>query len=86
MGFWDGKKVLITGHTGFKGVWLSELLMSRGAEVFGIALPPEDDDSLFVQLSLETRMPGRFLDIRDADSLDREIRSFSPDIVLHLAA
>jgi len=86
MGFWQGKKVLITGHTGFKGAWLSELLMTRGAEIFGIALPPEGSDSLYHRLGLDARMAGTFVDIRDAGALAGEIRAFSPDVVLHLAA
>lgn len=86
MGFWKDKKVLITGHTGFKGAWLSELLLARGAEVCGIALAPEGKNSLFTQLSLDTRMAGTFLDIRDAAALERQVRDFSPDFVLHLAA
>lgn len=86
MGFWHGKRVLITGHTGFKGSWLSELLMARGAEIFGIALPPEGDRNLFQQLKLDQRMQGAFVDIRDAAALAAEIRSFAPEIVLHLAA
>ncbi|WP_296589124.1 CDP-glucose 4,6-dehydratase [Roseibium sp.] len=86
MGFWQGKKVLITGHTGFKGAWLSEMLIGRGAQLHGIALPPEQDESLFQKLQLATRMSGTFLDIRDADALARDVQSFAPDIVLHLAA
>ncbi|MBN9672666.1 CDP-glucose 4,6-dehydratase [Roseibium aggregatum] len=86
MGFWQGKKVLVTGHTGFKGAWLSELLLGRGADVHGIALPPEDDASLYGQLKLDTRMSGTFHDIRDAAGVLREVATFKPDIVLHLAA
>ncbi|ASP35398.1 CDP-glucose 4,6-dehydratase [Labrenzia sp. VG12] len=86
MGFWQGKRVLITGHTGFKGAWLSELLMARGAEIFGIALPPEGGQNLFQVLNLDQRMQGAFVDIRDPEALATEIRSFAPDIVLHLAA
>ncbi|WP_298985812.1 CDP-glucose 4,6-dehydratase [uncultured Roseibium sp.] len=86
MGFWQDKKVLITGHTGFKGAWLSELLLARGARIFGVALPPEGDDSLFQQLRLPERMQGAFVDIRHAAALTAEIQSFDPEIVLHLAA
>jgi len=85
MAFWNDKKVLITGHTGFKGAWLSELLLGRGARISGIALPPEDE-SLYAKLSLGSRMPGTFLDIRDTEALEQEVRAFQPDIVLHLAA
>jgi CDP-glucose 4,6-dehydratase len=86
MGFWKDKKILITGHTGFKGAWLSEMLLGRGAEIFGVALPPEGRDSLFAQLSLDKRMSGALLDIRDAAALAAEVAAFAPDIVLHLAA
>lgn len=86
MGFWQNKKVLITGHTGFKGAWLSEMLLARGARIFGVALPPEGDKSLFQQLKLHERMQGAFVDIRNAAALTAEIRSFDPEIVLHLAA
>ncbi|MCV0425567.1 MAG: CDP-glucose 4,6-dehydratase [Roseibium sp.] len=86
MNFWQDKKVLVTGHTGFKGAWLCELLMGRGAIVSGIALPPENESSLFVQLNLENRMASTFADIRDAAALEHEVKAFAPDIVLHLAA
>lgn len=85
MGFWSGKRVLVTGHTGFKGAWLSELLLGRGADLLGVALAPEED-SLFSRLALETRMASTLLDIRDAAALTREVRTFRPEIVLHLAA
>ncbi|WP_428687641.1 CDP-glucose 4,6-dehydratase [Roseibium sp.] len=86
MGFWENKKVLVTGHTGFKGAWLSELLIGRGAAVSGIALPPEGTDELYSGLQLNQRMTGTFLDIRDASALDREVAKVAPDVVLHLAA
>ena len=62
------------------------MLLGRGAQVSGIALPPEEDESLYSKLSLDSRMPGTFLDIRDAEALEQEVSAFSPDIVLHLAA
>ncbi|GAB4513407.1 MAG: CDP-glucose 4,6-dehydratase [Roseibium sp.] len=86
MRFWQDRKVLITGHTGFKGAWLSELLLGRGAVVSGVALPPEDNASLYGQLSLGTRMEDAFVDIRDAAALESAIRAAAPEIVLHLAA
>jgi CDP-glucose 4,6-dehydratase len=79
-------KVLLTGHTGFKGCWLTLMLKAKGHEVFGISLNPELD-SLFNQASI-----GRFLskdariDIRDKEELRREIESVDPDVVIHLAA
>ncbi|MCK7613973.1 CDP-glucose 4,6-dehydratase [Roseibium sediminicola] len=86
MTYWNGKRVLITGHTGFKGAWLSELLLGKGAELLGVALAPDDKDSLHDRLSLERRMTGVLLDIREAPALAREVRGFRPEIVLHLAA
>lgn len=86
MGFWSGRRVLVTGHTGFKGAWLCELLLGRGADLFGLALPPEGERPLFDRLSLGTRMAGCHIDIRDADGLARAVREFAPEIVLHLAA
>lgn len=86
MTFWNGKRVLITGHTGFKGAWLSELLLGKGAELLGLALASDGKDSLHDRLSLERRMSGVLLDIRDAAALAREVRGFRPEIVLHLAA
>ncbi|MEM9635920.1 MAG: CDP-glucose 4,6-dehydratase [Pseudomonadota bacterium] len=86
MGFWQDKKVLVTGHTGFKGTWLCELLIGRGAAVSGLALPPEEENSLFDRLDLANRMSSTFVDIRNADELDQVVTASAPDIVLHLAA
>lgn len=86
MSFWRNKKVLITGHTGFKGSWLCELLLERGASVCGLALPPENEDSLFTRLNLGSRLESDFLDIRDADAVRQAVTKTEPDIVLHLAA
>ena len=86
MGFWKDKKVLVTGHTGFKGAWLSELLIGRGAVVSGLALPPEGEDNLFDRLELENRMSSTYVDIRNAGDLEQVISASDPDIVLHLAA
>ncbi len=83
--FWDGKRVLLTGHTGFKGTWLSLWLTRLGARVTGIALPPATDPSVFelARPSLET---SHFQDIRDADLLGELVKAASPEIVLHLGA
>ncbi len=86
MTFWKDKRVLMTGHTGFKGAWLCELLLARGAIVSGVALPPEGQVSLFGQLALSDRMASAFLDIRDATAIARSVEAFEPNIVLHLAA
>jgi CDP-glucose 4,6-dehydratase len=84
--FWKGKRVLITGHTGFKGSWLSFWLAEMGAEVCGYALEPEDSPNLFDQLHLDGRLSSVIGDIRDLDNFSRVVSGFAPDIVFHLAA
>ncbi len=84
--FWHGKRVLVTGHTGFKGSWLSLWLSSLGAEVFGCALEPDTDPALFEQLGLARDIDHALCDIRDAEALAARLRRSDPDIVLHLAA
>lgn len=84
--FWSGKRVFLTGHTGFKGGWLSILLWSLGARVMGFALPPPDGQSLFVEGRLDEILLSRIGDVRDLDYLKACIDEFQPDIVLHLAA
>jgi CDP-glucose 4,6-dehydratase len=84
--FWAGKRVLLTGHTGFKGAWLALWLDRLGAKVVGIGLPPATTPSLAQLAEIERLVDSRIIDIRDADELTRQIRSVSPGIVLHLAA
>jgi CDP-glucose 4,6-dehydratase len=84
--FWRGKKVLVTGHTGFKGSWLCLWLQKLGAEVAGYALPPPAGNSLFQLASVGSRMDSTFSDIRDPQLLDSCFERFQPDIVFHLAA
>ncbi len=85
-GFWEGKRVLITGHTGFKGSWLSLWLTELGAAVHGLALPPDTTPSSFVQLNLASSV-GHFVgDIRNSDVVADRLRSVQPDVVFHLAA
>lgn len=84
--FWAGKRVLLTGHTGFKGAWLALWLDRLGARVVGIALPPATTPSLASLAGIDRMIDGRIVDIRDADEVMRQIRSASPEIVLHLAA
>ena len=86
MSFWRGKRVLVTGHTGFKGAWLGTWLERLGAEVFGLSLPPEGARSLCGLIGLEERIAFRHADIRDAEKLRVAVTGFAPEIVLHLAA
>ena len=82
-----GKKVLVTGHTGFKGSWLCEWLLALGAEVHGFALEPPTRPSLFNQLKLAKRIASHKIgDVRDLDLLVRTMRRVKPDFVFHLAA
>ncbi len=80
------KKVLITGHTGFKGSWLSKILLNWGAEVSGIALKPHTSPSLFDALKIKGEIKNYFADIRDFDKIRRIIVREKPEIVFHLAA
>ena len=82
----QGKKVFITGHTGFKGSWLSFWLSELGAKVTGYALPPEDNNSLFNNLSLPECINHIVGDIRDYEFLKKTVLSTEPDFVFHLAA
>lgn len=84
--FWKGKKVFLTGHTGFKGSWLSIWLQSLGAEVTGYALAPPTEPSLFIQAGVSELVTSVIADIRDLDCLKREMQKASPDIVIHMAA
>ena len=85
-GFWKDKKVLVTGHTGFKGSWLSLWLNKLGAQVMGYALEPSTDLSLFNQIKLSEKCINNFNDIRDKQTLEKTIYEFCPDFVFHLAA
>ena len=81
-----GKRVLVTGHTGFKGAWLSEWLLDLGAHVTGLALPPPTNPALFDQLGLATRLEHRLGDVRDLTTVQRVVDECRPDFVFHLAA
>lgn len=81
-----GKRVLVTGHTGFKGSWLTEWLVALGAKVTGFALPPDTQPSLFEQLRLSTQIDHRLGDVRDLPAVRRLIEETRPDFVFHLAA
>lgn len=81
-----GARVLVTGHTGFKGSWLCEWLLALGAEVHGFSLEPPTTPALFNQLGLGARMAGNTADIRDRSALGEVIRKVQPAFVFHLAA
>ena len=84
--FWRGRKVFVTGHTGFKGSWLSIWLQALGAELTGYALPPPTDPSLFELAHVADGMTSHEDDVRDLESLRRAILAAQPEIILHLAA
>ncbi|MFI5362309.1 MAG: CDP-glucose 4,6-dehydratase [Elusimicrobiota bacterium] len=85
-GAYRGRRVLVTGQTGFKGAWLSLWLHDLGAEVAGYALAPDTNPSLHDQLGLPSLIDSRFGDVRDAAQLARTLRETRPEIVFHLAA
>ncbi|AVO55023.1 CDP-glucose 4,6-dehydratase [Ectopseudomonas mendocina] len=84
--FWAGRRVLLTGHTGFKGGWLALWLQELGAEVCGYALPAPAEPSLWQVAHLAERVPGTLADIRDAQRVAEAVAAFRPEVVLHLAA
>lgn len=84
--FWRGRRVLVTGHTGFKGGWLALWLARMGAEVHGIALPPETTPALHDLAGIGTQVQGRMLDITDAAALAQAVAAIAPQVVFHLAA
>ena len=84
--FWKGKKVFITGHSGFKGSWASYVLHMLGANVKGYSLKPDSESNLFDTLNLSNLIYSDFQDIRDKENLMRSIQEFNPDIIFHMAA
>lgn len=84
--FWSGKKVLVTGHTGFKGTWLSLWLYKQGAKVLGYSLPPPSSPSLFESCELENKITSRLGDVRDLLALQETVNTFQPEVIFHLAA
>lgn len=84
--FWNRKKVLITGHTGFKGSWLTIILNKLGADVYGYALDPPTNPSLFNEARVGELVSSRIGDIRDYDKLSRFILESKPEIIIHMAA
>lgn len=84
--FWHGKRVLLTGHTGFKGTWMAVWLESLGAKVFGFGLEPDTDPSLFNLLQPWDGISSTIGDVRDADAMKRAVQEADPEIVIHMAA
>jgi CDP-glucose 4,6-dehydratase len=84
--FWDGRRVFLTGHTGFKGAWLSLWLQKLGAKAAGYALGSPTDPSLFVLANVEAGMRHRIGDVRDLGTVADAMREHAPEIVIHMAA
>lgn len=84
--FWRGKRVLLTGHTGFKGSWLALWLHRLGAKVTGVSLPPATTPNLFTLAEINKLCQSQFCDIRDAAALAALIKAARPEMVFHLAA
>lgn len=84
--FYSGKRVFVTGHTGFKGSWLCQILLHFGAEVTGYALPAPTEPGLFDLAGLQKNINSIIGDIRDMEKLQKAFKAAQPDIVLHLAA
>lgn len=84
--FWNGKRVLVTGHTGFKGSWLTLWLTTLGARVAGFALEPDTTPHLFTQLGLAGGIDHAIGDIRDPRAVEARVAEIGPDVVFHMAA
>lgn len=85
-GLYNNRKTLITGHTGFKGSWLCLLLNNLGADVYGYALEPPTNPSLFKEANIEKLITSSIGDIRDYDNLLKVMQQIQPEIVIHMAA
>lgn len=84
--FWKDKRVLVTGHTGFKGSWISHWLLDQGARVSGYALSPPTEPAMFDLLRLGERMSSHIGDVRDLDDVKQAVKHFEPEFVIHMAA
>lgn len=85
-GFWNNKKVYLTGHTGFKGSWIALWLQQMGANVKGFALAPPTDPALFTVAKVGANMQSDIGNICDYETLKKSMLSFNPDVVIHMAA
>lgn len=84
--YYKNKKVLVTGHTGFKGTWLTNILLKLGAEVVGYSLSPKESPNLFNLLEMDKKIISIIGDIRDFSNLKATIEKFRPEIIIHMAA
>ena len=84
--FWRGKRVFLTGHTGFKGSWLSLWLTSMGASVRGYALEPDTNPAMFYVARVASVLESEIGDIRNFEALSKSMKEFNPDILIHMAA
>ena len=86
MTVWQDKRVFLTGHTGFKGGWLSLCLHEAGARVSGYALPPESEPNLFAAADISRIVEGKMADIRNLPALTESLSRSGAEVVFHLAA
>jgi CDP-glucose 4,6-dehydratase len=86
LSFYNGKKIFITGHTGFTGTWLCHVLLHAGGDVIGYGLEPSTEPSLYLQTGINNKIHSIIGDIRDRDEVMKAVRETKPDIVFHLAA
>jgi CDP-glucose 4,6-dehydratase len=84
--FWQGKKVFVTGHTGFKGSWLSLWLQEMGAKVKGFALEPPTSPALFIEANVADGMESEIGDVRNLQAITACMKAFNPDVLIHMAA
>jgi CDP-glucose 4,6-dehydratase len=84
--FWNGKRVFVTGHTGFKGSWLSLWLQQMGAIVKGYSLEPVTTPNLFTQAKVSQNMESEIGNITDLNHINQSMVSFNPDVLIHMAA
>jgi CDP-glucose 4,6-dehydratase len=85
-GFWHNRRVFLTGHTGFKGSWMTLLLRSLGAQIFGFSLPPEGERDLFNVAGVKSDVEHRIGDIRDLSTLRDALQEARPEVLIHMAA